>query len=130
MLFSQTPRSGWRYAETESGTNIETEKVLIDSLEIGEDFLDLIYHVVHISFCELLNPLVLHSVGKVYTCISVSVLDLIHLHRLYEEKIGLFSCAQILATFSSVHLVKNMAFRCISFSVGILSIMSMKKTSF
>jgi hypothetical protein len=44
--------------EGEGGADIETEEIFIDGLEISENFLNLVYDVVHIILCELLDPFV------------------------------------------------------------------------
>ena len=52
------PLVGLVQRQGESRADIETEKIFIDGLKIGKNFLDLIDNIVYITFGKLLNPLI------------------------------------------------------------------------
>lgn len=55
LLILNAPHVGLVQAQGEGGADIKAEEVLVDCLEIGIDFLHLVYHIVHVTFGKLLD---------------------------------------------------------------------------
>ena len=57
-----TPIVGGVKAQRQCASNVQTEQILVDGLEVGKDFLDLINDIMHIILSELLNLVVMYRI--------------------------------------------------------------------
>jgi len=53
-------------AKAERATNFQTEKILVDGLEISENFLNLIDYIMDIVLRKFLNFGIRNSIGEIY----------------------------------------------------------------
>ena len=60
-----TPIVGRVKAQWQCASNVQTEQILVDGLEVSKDFLDLIYDIMHIILSELLNLVVMYRIWEV-----------------------------------------------------------------
>lgn len=58
-------------AKAERAADIQTEKILIDGLEIGENFLNLIDHIMDIVLGKFLNFGIRNSIGEIYEEVTI-----------------------------------------------------------
>ena len=61
-----TPIVGGVKAQRQCASNVQTEQILVDGLEVGKDFLDLINDIMNIIFSELLNLVVMYRIWEVF----------------------------------------------------------------
>ena len=61
-----TPIVGGVKAQWQCTSNVQTEQILVDGLEVGKDFLDLINDIMNIILSELLNLVVMYRIWEVF----------------------------------------------------------------
>ena len=61
-----TPIVGGVKAQWQCASDIQTEQILVDGLEVGKDFLDLINDIMNIILSELLNLVVMYRIWEVF----------------------------------------------------------------
>ena len=61
-----TPIVGRVKAQWQCASNVQTEQILVDGLEVGKDFLDLINDIMNIILSELLNLVVMYRIWEVF----------------------------------------------------------------